>query len=104
MPKGWSKERARQIDCDGRWTIKRSRRTGPAEGGVQHQAEAEITGPKFGCKNHLGIDRAHGFIRRFIVTHLARHDGSQHGALLGPTSTGVVVGAHLAPIASGWRG
>jgi hypothetical protein len=28
--------------------------------------------PMFGYKNHLGIDRTYGFIRRFIVTHAAR--------------------------------
>jgi IS5 family transposase len=38
--------------------------------------------PVFGCKNHPGIDRMHGFIRRFTVTHAARHDGSQLAALL----------------------
>jgi IS5 family transposase len=41
-----------------------------------------------GHKNHLGIDRAHGFIRRFTVTHAARHDGSQLGAVLDAENTG----------------
>ncbi|MBI3710112.1 MAG: transposase [Proteobacteria bacterium] len=36
----------------------------------------------FGDKNHIGIDRHHGFVRRFTVTHAARHDGAQLGALL----------------------
>jgi len=53
-------------------------------------------GPKVtgGHKNHLGIDRAHGFISRFTVTHAARHHGSQLGAVLDPnnTASGVRVG------------
>ena len=38
--------------------------------------------PAFGYKNHVGIDRAHGFIRRSTVTHAAAHDGGQLAALL----------------------
>ena len=44
--------------------------------------------PVFGYKNHLGIDRAHGFIRRFVVTDAARHNGAQLGAVLHPDNTG----------------
>jgi transposase, IS5 family len=81
-PSGWSKARTRQIDCDGRWTIKRGRKQTPPPGEAQRQTAGEIAVPVFGYKNHLGIDRTHGFIRRFIVTHAARHDGSQLAALL----------------------
>jgi hypothetical protein len=56
---------ARQIDRDGRWTIKRGRKAPPSEGGAQRQAAAEIAVPMFGDKNHLGIGRGHGFIHRF---------------------------------------
>lgn len=49
-----------------------------------------------GHKNHLGIDRGHGFIRRFTVTHAARHDGSQLGAVLNPENTGSFVWADVA--------
>lgn len=95
-PGGWSKARQRQIDRDGRWTIKRGRKAKPPEGGVQRQAAAEIAVPMFGYKNHLGIDRGHGFIRRFTVTHAARHDGSQLGAVLDPTNTASGVWADTA--------
>jgi IS5 family transposase len=95
-PEGWSKARARQIDRDGRWTIKRGRKAPPSEGGAQRQAAAEIAVPMFGYKNHLGIDRGHGFIRRFAVTHAARHDGSQLGAVLDPENTGSGVWADTA--------
>jgi IS5 family transposase len=95
-PEGWSKARARQIDRDGRWTIKRGRKATPPEGGAQRQAAAEIAVPMFGYKNHLGIDRGHGFIRRFTVTHAARHDGSQLGAVLDANNTASGVWADTA--------
>jgi len=94
-PSGWSKARTRQIDRDGRWTIKRGRKAPPPEG-AQRQATVEIAVPVFGYKNHLGIDRGHGFIRRFAVTHAARHDGSQLGAVLDPRNTGSGVWADTA--------
>ena len=52
--------------------------------------------PVFGYKNHIGIDRAHGFIRRFVVTHAARHDASQLGAVLDPDNTASDVRADCA--------
>jgi IS5 family transposase len=94
-PQGWSKARTRQVDRDGRWTIKRGRKA-PPEGGAQRRASAEIAVPMFGYKNHLGIDRGHGFIRRFTVTHAARHDGSQLGAVLDPNNTASAVWADTA--------
>lgn len=95
IPSGWSKARTRQIDRDGRWTIKRGRKAPPPEG-VQRQATSEIAVPVFGYKNHIGIDRTHGFIRRFAVTHAARHDGSQLAALLDPANTASDVWADTA--------
>jgi transposase, IS5 family len=94
-PADWSKARTRQIDRDGRWTIKRGRKATPPEG-AQRQAATEIAIPMFGYKNHLGIDRAHGFIRRFVVTHAARHDGSQLGAVLDGQNTSSEVWADTA--------
>jgi IS5 family transposase len=94
-PGGWSKARERQIDRDGRWTIKRGRKAPPSESGAQRQA-SDIAVPMFGYKNHLGIDRGHGFIRRFTVTHAARHDGSQLGAVLDPNNTASGVWADTA--------
>ncbi len=94
-PEAWSKARTRQIDREGRWTIKRGRKAKPPEG-AQRQAAGEIAVPVFGYKNHLGIDRRHGFIRRFVVTNAARHDGSQLGAVLDPGNTGSGVWADTA--------
>ena len=50
----------------------------------------------FGYKNHVGIDRHHGFVRRFTVTHAARHDGAQLGRLLDPDNTASPVWADTA--------
>jgi IS5 family transposase len=47
--------------------------------------------PVFGYKNHIGIDRTHGLIRTWTVTHAAAHDGGQLTGLLdaGNTAAGV---------------
>ena len=82
VPEDWKPARTRQIDRDSRWTLKRGRkRSRPDDGGLARQA-AEIVVPAFGYKNHIGIDRAHGFIRRSTVTHAAAHDGGQLEGLL----------------------
>lgn len=94
-PVGWSKARARQIDRDGRWTIKRGRKQTSPQGGGQ-RAMGENATPVFGYKNHVGIDRTHGFVRRFVVTHAARHDGSQLCAVLDPDNTASDVWADTA--------
>ena len=95
VPAGWSKAKRAQIDTDGRWTIKRGRRRPPDTGEPQARV-AEIAVPVFGYKNHLGIDRRHGFIRRFVVTDAARHDGRQLGRLLDPDNTASSVWADSA--------
>lgn len=94
-PEGWPAARTRQIDADGRWTPKRGRKAKPPEG-APRQAVAEIAVPMFGDKNHLGIDRAHGSIRRFVVTDAARHDSAERGAVLDPGNTGSGVWADTA--------
>jgi IS5 family transposase len=83
-PADWSPARRAQIDRDGRWTLKRGRKrdkTLPGEG-LKRAAPGEILVPMFGYKNHVGIDRSHGFVRRFTVTHAAAHDGAQLARLL----------------------
>ncbi len=50
----------------------------------------------FGYKNHVNIDRRHGFIRRFVVTHAACQDGSQLAGLLDATNTASEVRADAA--------
>jgi IS5 family transposase len=96
VPTGWSKAKRAQMDTDGRWTIQRGRRRSPGEDEPQARVAAEIAVPVFGYKNHLGIDRRHGFIRTFTVTNAASHDGRQLGKLLDPHNTASSVWADSA--------
>ncbi len=94
-PGHWSKARKSQIDRDGRWTIKRGRKRKPKPGQCR-QAEVEIAVPAFGYKNHVTIDRRHGLVRRFRVTHAAAHDGRQLREVLDPDNTASSVWADSA--------
>jgi transposase, IS5 family len=96
VPEGWSKAKRAQMDTEGRWTIKRGRKR-PADPSKPHEPiRSELVIPVFGYKNHLGIDRRHGFIRSFAVTDAARHDGRQLGRLLDPHNTASSVWADTA--------
>jgi Transposase and inactivated derivatives, IS5 family len=80
----WPKAKARQKDTDARWTIKRGRvkrKPDPAPAATERTAEAPMI-PAFGYKNHINIDRRFGFIRRWLVTDAAAHDGHRLPALL----------------------
>jgi transposase, IS5 family len=96
VPEGWKPARTRQIDRDGRWTLKRGRKKPTPPGGSARMVGPEIAVPMFGYKNHVGIDRAHGLIRRFTVTHAAAHDGAQLAAVLDPANTASSVWADTA--------
>src|SRR5262249_32314967 len=61
-PAEWNPARGAQIDRDGRWTIKRGRKREAPPG---RQRQVEIAVPVFGYKNHVGIDREYGFLRRY---------------------------------------
>jgi transposase, IS5 family len=61
-------------------TIKRVRKRKATPCG--HKRQVEIAVPVFGYKNHVGIDREHGFVRRYSITHAAAWDGGQLGAVL----------------------
>jgi transposase, IS5 family len=50
----------------------------------------------FGYKNHVGIDRAHGLLRRYVVTHAAAYDGGQLGVVLDRDNTASDVWADTA--------
>jgi IS5 family transposase len=71
----------------------KKREVPPSEG---QKRQAEIAVPMFGYKNHIGVDREHGFLRRYIVTHAARYDGSQLGAVLDCDNTASDVWADTA--------
>jgi transposase, IS5 family len=79
----------------GRWTIKRGRKRADAPSD-SHQRQAEIAVPGFGYNNHIGIDRAFGFLRRYTVTPAAAYDGGQLGAVLDRDNTASDVWADTA--------
>ena len=65
--------KAAQKDTDARWTVKFAKARTAANG----RPQVDIAIPSFGYKNHIAIDQRYGFIRKSVVTHGARHDGSQ---------------------------
>lgn len=65
--------KAAQKDVDARWTVKFAKARIAASG----KPQVDIAIPSFGYKNHIAIDQRFGFIRNAVVTHGARHDGSQ---------------------------
>lgn len=65
--------KAAQKDVDARWTVKFAK----ARTAMSGKPQIDIAIPSFGYKNHIAIDKRFGFIRKSVVTHGARHDGSQ---------------------------
>lgn len=66
--------KARQKDIDARWTMKRGSPRRSESADAKTAPQSQIMVPMFGYKNHAGIDRTFGFIRKWVVTHAARHD------------------------------
>ncbi|WP_245415187.1 transposase [Hoeflea marina] len=56
----------------------------------------DIAIPMFGYKNHAGIDRPHGFIRRWTVTSASSHDGAQLRNVVAKDNTASTVWADSA--------
>jgi IS5 family transposase len=79
---------------DARWTLKRGK-TKPQSEGHQRQA-IQIAVPIFGYKSHIGIDRRHGLIRRWMVTDAAQHDSRSFPILLDAENTASRVWADTA--------
>jgi IS5 family transposase len=77
--------KASQKDIDARWTMKRGSLKRSEASEARAAVPAQIMVPMFGYKNHAGIDRTFGFIRKWAVTHAARHDS---GALEDVLDTG----------------
>ena len=53
----------------------------------------DIAVPAFGYKNHIAIDRRHGFIRGWSTTSAAAYDGAQLPNVLDKNNTGSTVWA-----------
>jgi transposase len=85
IPQDWKgkPKKLAQKDRDARGTIKYSKAK-PAEDGIKR---VDFAVPTFGYKNHVGIDRRYGLIRKWKVTDASRHDGAQLPALLDPNNT-----------------
>lgn len=81
VPESWKDRPAKlaQKDRDARWTVKFSKAK-PKADGSKHTIDIAI--PAFGYKNHIGIDRQHGLIRRWKATDASRYDGAQLPELL----------------------
>ena len=96
IPEDWASKPARlaQKDRDARWTLKRAKARKAKDDGTR--AKVEIAIPVFGYKNHVSIDRAHGFVRRFTVTDAAAHDGARLPDVLDKTNTASDVWADTA--------
>ena len=95
VPKDWQDKTAklRQKDRDARWTLVFGKAR-LREDGTRH---ADVAIPVFGYKSHAGIDRRHGFIRRWDVTDASRQDGRMlRRGLLDKTNTGSTVWADSA--------
>jgi IS5 family transposase len=94
IPEGWSDKpkKLAQKDRDARWTVKWSKAK-PAEDG---SPRTDLAVPVFGYKNHVGIDRRHGLIRRWAVTDAARYDGALLPELVHKTNTASDVWADTA--------
>jgi IS5 family transposase len=94
------KAKRRQKDTDARWAIKRGRckrsEASEMEASEMKAPGAEIAVPIFDYKNHAGVDRCFGFIRRWCTTSAAAHDSRPFEGLLDPNNTGAKVWAGTA--------
>lgn len=95
VPQGWKDKPAKlaQKDRDARWTVKFSKAK-PKADGSKHAIDIAI--PAFGYKNHIGIDRQHGLIRRWKATDASRYDGAQLPEILDKANTASGVWADTA--------
>ena len=95
IPEDWQANPAKlaQKDRDARWTLKRGRKAIVRPDGAKME---ELVIPAFGYKNHVGTDKRFGFIRRYVVTHAAAHDGARLPDLLDKTNMASPVWADTA--------
>jgi len=94
VPEAWKDKpgKLRQKDRDARWTVKFAKAK-PAEDGKKR---VDIAVPAFGYKNHIAIDRRHGFIRGWSRSNAAAYDGAQLPNVLDKQNTGSTVWADTA--------
>jgi transposase, IS5 family len=94
IPEDWQQKPAKlaQKDRDARWTVKYTKAKPSADGAPS----VDLAIPAFGYKNHISIDRAHGLIRKWTVTHAAAWDGARLEEIVDRTNTASDVWADTA--------
>ena len=75
--------KAAQKDTDARWTVKFSQ----AKARLDGSPPLDLATPVFGYKNHIGIDRRYGLIRRWGVSSSGIHDSRRFVSLLDRSNT-----------------
>jgi transposase, IS5 family len=112
VPQEWQDKPAKlsQKDRDARWTVKYSKAKKPVDTPASTAAKQhDIAIPPFGyteraCaigsskrkRNHAAIDQRHGFIRGWVVTAAAAHDGAQLRNVVQKDNTASTVWAETA--------
>ncbi|MGH0002598.1 hypothetical protein ACQU0X_21200 [Pseudovibrio ascidiaceicola] len=87
IPKDWRKNKAklRQKDTHALWTVQ----FGKARQRKDGSKHLDIAIPHFGYKAHTSVDKGYRFIRKWLVTDAASHDGRQlRRGLLDKANTG----------------
>ena len=98
IPADWKGRPAklRQKDRDARWSLKYSKAKVNDDADPAAFRPVDLAVPMFGYKNHVGIDRAHRFIRTWDATAANAHDGARLPVLVSKANTGSGVWADTA--------
>lgn len=84
--------KAAQKDTDARWTVKFSQGKVRLDG----SGSRDLAIPVFGYKNHIGIDRRYGLIRKWDASSASVHDSRKFAHLLDQNNTACDVWADTA--------
>lgn len=96
VSEAWKKKprKLAQKDRDARWVVKYSKaRTNPQNPDARR---VDIAIPTFGYKDHISIDKSHGFIRKWAVTDASRYEGHALERLIDPDNTASTLWADTA--------
>lgn len=87
IPDAWRQQprKLAQKDRDARWTVKYSK--AKAGSGKSCSRPVDLAIPLFGYKDHISIDRGHGFIRKYEVSDASRYDGHELERLIDEDNT-----------------
>jgi len=96
VPEAWKPAKARQKDCDARWTVKYSKAKVRDGSDPKARKPVDLAIPMFGYKNYVGIDKAHGLIRTWDTSAANAHDGARLPDVVSRDNTGSGVWADTA--------